>query len=196
MSESACAGRPAQPAGAHHMKAGPTRERRREAPAESVGQLGWLVAAIVICALPHVPYVHPWIPVMVLMVSGWRLWLAAARRPLPSGWLRVPLTLAAFTGILVTYRQISGIDAGSSLLLVMVAMKLLESRGRRDRAVVVFICYFLLFAAFLREQPVWAPVYLGAGVLVATTALLQTTRHARAIPAGPALRLTGRLLAQ
>ncbi len=178
------------------MKTGPVHERRREAPAESTAQISWLVAAIMVCALPHIPYVHLWIPVMVLTVSGWRLWLAASRRPLPSGWLRVPLTLAAFAGILATYRQISGIDAGSSLLLVMVAMKLLESRGHRDRAVVVFICYFLLFAAFLREQPVWAPVYLGAGVLVATTALLQTTRHAQAIPARHALRLSGRLLAQ
>ena len=46
----------------------------------------------------------------------------------------------------------------------MVAMKLLETRGHRDRAVVVFICYFLLFTTFLREQAIWSAGYLVCGV--------------------------------
>ncbi|RMF95010.1 MAG: DUF3488 domain-containing protein [Gammaproteobacteria bacterium] len=174
----------------------PRRERREEAPLESAGQLAWLLGTLLLVTLPHVPHVHPWVTAMVIGIAAARLSLALRRRRLPSAWLRVPLTLLAFAGILATYRQVSGVDAGSSLLLVMAAMKLLETRGRRDRAIVVFICFFLLFAAFLREQAVWSPAYLLLTVTVATMALLQTARPRAPLPPAEALAVTGRLLLQ
>ncbi len=178
------------------MSATRSPERRQETAAESTGQLLWLVAAVLAAVLPHLPHVHPWVPVMVFSIAGWRLYSAWRRRGLPSAWVRVPLTLLGFAGILLTYRQVSGIDAGSGLLMVMVAMKLLETRGHRDRAVVVFICLFLLFAAFLREQALWGPVYLLGAVLVAITALLQISRSSSPVSPGHALATAGRLLLQ
>lgn len=174
----------------------PTGERRRESPQESAGQLAWLIAAVLVAAIPHFPHVHAWVTIMVLLVAGWRISLALRRRPLPSTWLRAPMTLAAFAGIVATYRQVSGVDAGSALLLVMVAMKTLETRGHRDRAVVVFICYFLLFAALLREQAVWSPLYVAAAVIIATTALLQITRSGHPVAPLRALATAGRLAMQ
>ena len=178
------------------MTAGKNPERRRETAAESTGQLLWLTAAVLVAVLPHLPHVHPWVPVMVFSIAAWRLYSASRRRGLPSAWLRVPLTLLGFAGILLTYRQVSGIDAGSGLLMVMVAMKLLETRGHRDRAVVVFICLFLLFAAFLREQALWGPAYLLGAVLVAITALLQISRSSSPVRPSHALSTAGRLLLQ
>jgi len=172
------------------------RERRQESATESTGQLLWLVAAVVVSILPHMPHVHPWVPAMVFSIAAWRLYSAWRRRGLPSAWVRVPLTMLGFAGILLTYRQISGIDPGSGLLMVMVAMKLLETRGHRDRAVVVFICLFLLFAAFLREQALWGPAYLLGAVLVAITALLQISRSSSPVRPGPALTTAARLLLQ
>jgi transglutaminase-like putative cysteine protease len=171
-------------------------ERRRETAAESTGQLLWLVAAVLVAVLPHLPHVHPWVPLMVFSIAGWRVYSAWRRRGLPSAWVRVPLTLLGFVGILLTYRQVSGLDAGSGLLMVMVAMKLLETRGHRDRAVVVFICLFLLFAAFLREQALWGPAYLLGAVLVAITALLQISRSSSPVRPGHALTTAARLLLQ
>ncbi len=174
----------------------PACERRREAPLESAGQLAWLLGTLLLVTLPHVPHVHPWVTAMVIGVAAARMSLALRRRRLPSAWLRVPLTLAAFAGILATYRQVSGVDAGSALLLVMAAMKLLETRGQRDRAIVVFICFFLLFAAFLREQALWSPFYLLLTVTAATMALLQTARPRAPLPPARALAVTARLLLQ
>ena len=171
-------------------------ERRHEKPLESTGQVLWLVAAVFVATLPHMPFVHLWVPVLVIGIALWRIFAAYTRSSLPSVWIRVPLTLIGFTGILVTYRQVSGVDAGSGLLMVMVAMKLLETRGHRDRAVVIFICYFLLFAAFLREQALWAPLYLFAATLVTTAALLQISRSDEPAQAGRALATAGRLLLQ
>ncbi len=171
-------------------------ERRLESSAESTGQLLWLTAAVLVAVLPHVPHVHPWVPLLVFGITAWRLYAAYQRHGLPTAWVRVPLTLFGFAGILLTYRQVSGIDAGSGLLMVMVAMKLLETRGHRDRAVVVFICFFLLFAAFLREQALWGPPYLLFAVMITTTALLQISRSDHPLHPGRALATAGRLLLQ
>jgi protein-glutamine gamma-glutamyltransferase len=172
------------------------RERRFETPGTSSGQLTWLVIAILITGAPHLLHVHPWVPVVVVIILTWRLIAARKRWSLPNAWIRVPLTLLGFVGVLFSYRQISGLSAGSALLLVMAAMKLLETRGHRDRAVVIFICYFLLFATFLREQAIWSAGYLILGVLITTGALIQTARIGPAIPASKALALATRLLVE
>jgi len=173
-----------------------TKERRAESPSESTGQLLWLVFAVLVAGTPHLLHLHPWVPVIVLTIISWRILAATRRWHLPSIWLRVPLTLFGFLAVLISYRQVSGLSAGSALLLVMVSMKLLETRGHRDRAVVVFICYFLLFAAFLREQAIWSAGYLLAGVLVTTGALYQTARVGTVVPAPRAMAMAFRLVIQ
>jgi transglutaminase-like putative cysteine protease len=171
-------------------------ERRSESPSESTGQLTWLIFAVLVAGGPHLLVVHPWVPVIVVGITGWRMLAAIYRWHLPSAWIRVPLTLLGFFGILASYRQISGLGAGSALLLVMISMKLLETRGHRDRAVVIFICYFLLFAAFLREQAIWSSAYLLTGVLVTTAALYQTSRSGSVVPAPRAMAMAVRLVVQ
>jgi transglutaminase-like putative cysteine protease len=172
------------------------KDRRKEPARGSLGQLLWLAGALAVAALPHLPYIALWVPIVVSAVAGWRLLAAGYRWPLPSAWVRVPLALSGFAGILLTYRQVTGVDAGSALLLVMATMKLLETRGQRDRAVVVFLCFFLLFSAFLREQALWAPAYLFIGVLVLITALLQVARFDGTVKPATALVTSGRLLLQ
>jgi transglutaminase-like putative cysteine protease len=177
----------------------PETERKRqriEVPTTSTRQILWLVFAILVAGLPHLFFLHPWIPVVVLGIAAWRLLAATKRWPLPSIWLRIPLTVLGFASVLASYRQISGLDAGSALLLVMAAMKLLETRGHRDRAVMVFICYFLLFAAFLREQAIWSAGYLIAGVIVTTATLYQTSRSGTVVNASLALKMSVRLVVQ
>jgi len=151
---------------------------------------------VVVAGSPHLLHLHPWVPVIVLGIIGWRLVAAVKRWQLPGLWLRIPLTLFGFLAVMFSYRQVTGLVAGSALLLVMVAMKLLETRGHRDRAVVIFICYFLLFAAFLREQAIWSTGYLLAGVFVTTAALYQTARIGSVVPAPRAMAMAFRLVAQ
>ena len=171
-------------------------DRRREQPAESTGQILWLVLAVLVAGGPHFLFLQPWIPVMVAVIASWRMAAAIKRWSLPGAWIRVPLTVLGFAAVLLTYRQVSGLDAGSALLLVMVAMKLLETRGHRDRAVVVFICYFLLFAGFLREQALWSVIYLLLGVTVTTAGLLQTSRRGSVVSLTTALGTASSLVLQ
>ncbi|MDH3978412.1 MAG: DUF3488 and transglutaminase-like domain-containing protein [Gammaproteobacteria bacterium] len=171
-------------------------ERRTENPLAASGQIIWLIGTLLIVSIPHWFYLHLWVPIVVIAILAWRTFAALKRWPLPSNWVRVPLTLLGFVVVLFSYRSVSGLSAGSALLLVMASLKLLETRGHRDRAIVIFICYFLLFAAFLREQSLWSSSYLIAGVLATTAAMFQTARIGSVIPATQAIRIAGRLLLQ
>ena len=130
-----------------------------------------------------------------LIAAVWRLGAALKRWPLPGRILRATLTLGSALAVGFTYRQISGLDAGSALLLLMLALKLLETHSARDRSLVVLIAWFVLFAAFLREQSLGGVPLLAAGVVVGTLALLQAARtDSSALPPLTGLLLTGRLL--
>ncbi|MDP6675584.1 MAG: DUF3488 and transglutaminase-like domain-containing protein [Gammaproteobacteria bacterium] len=185
-----------EPMTGQHNTESQSRERRRETPDASGGQLAWLVVSIVLAGLPHILHVHPWVPITVFSILVWRVVSALMRWPLPSAWIRVPLTMLGFIGVLFSYRQLSGLSAGSALLLIMAAMKLLETRGHRDRAIVVFICYFLLFSTFLREQAIWSAVYLVISMLVTTAALIQVARIGAVVAVPQAMAHAMRIVLQ
>ena len=73
--------------------------------------------------------------------------------------------------MLATFRTVNGVQAGTALLAMMAAVKLLETRTERDLTVLVFIAYFLLYAALLRDQGITRLPLLLAGAFVATAAL-------------------------
>ena len=101
---------------------------------------------------------------------GWQLPGKFAARRADPRWSPSPCVF--------TYRRISGLDAGSALLILMLALKLLETHSTRDRSIVILIAWFVLFASFLREQSVASIPQLAAGVVVGTLALLQSARPA------------------
>jgi transglutaminase-like putative cysteine protease len=160
----------------------------------SLPELVWLLAAVSIAAAPHLPHVAAWISLSLLAAALWRLGAALRRWPLPGRWSRGLLTLCGFLGVLFTYRRISGVDPGSALLMMMLALKLLETRRERDRVVVVLIAWFLLFAGFLREQALWSAGYLMLGMLLGTAALLASTRGSPPLNPLATLRQSARLL--
>ncbi|MCL4776315.1 MAG: DUF3488 domain-containing protein [Gammaproteobacteria bacterium] len=159
-------------------------------------QMAWAAAALIFGGAPHLFAVVPWVPLLVLGVAGWRIAAAAWGWRLPSLWLRVPITVIAFLAVVMTYHSISGVEAGSALLLVMGGMKLLETRTERDRILVVFISLFLLFAVFLREQAIWSVAWLAGGCLGIAAALVQTVRQGPLLPLPGAALVAGRLLLQ
>lgn len=168
----------------------------RQAMEGSPQQLAWAAGALLLGGLPHLLAVAPWIPLLLLGCGLWRIGAAQYGWPLPALWIRIPLAVLGFLAVAISYRSISGIQAGSALLLVMGAMKLLETRNQRDRMVLIFISLFLLFAAFLREQAIGMLAWLVAGTLGISAALLQTARQEGLLPTSGALRLATRLLVQ
>ncbi len=160
----------------------------------SVAQLLWLLLLIAVVSAPHLRTLPFWISAIVLVAAIWRIGAALKRWPMPGTMLRGTLTLGSALAVGVVYRQISGLEAGSALLLIMLALKLLETHTARDRSLVVLIAWFVLFAAFLREQSLGSVPLLAAGVVTGTVALLQAARNRQVMTPLTALLLTARLL--
>ena len=80
------------------------------------------------------------------------------------------------------------------MLAVMAALKLLETRRRRDQFVLLFISIFLIMSSLLREQYLWSLPYLITGVVFTMTAWLRMS-DSRPMPIGETLRTSGRLIA-
>ena len=115
---------------------------------------------------------------------------------LPPKWLRGVLAFVALLGVLLDYRTLNGIDAGTALLIVMAGMKLLETRTVRDLTVLVFLSYFALFAAFLYNQSLLRLPYMLITAWLLTATLMrihQTTTRCRC--ARP-LAITGKMFLQ
>ncbi len=135
--------------------------------------LPWTLAALGFAIAPHLAYLPPWITAAVVGCAAWRYAIEKRRRALPTGWFRGLLALACFLGVLGTYATISGVGPGSALLAIMAALKLLETRRRRDQFVLLFISIFLVMSSLLREQYIWSLPYLVVAVMLIMTAWLR-----------------------
>jgi hypothetical protein len=63
--------------------------------------------------------------------------------------------------VAVSFRTLNGLAAGTALLLVMGALKLMESRSRRDDGIVTGVALFMVLASALAAQSLArVPLYL------------------------------------
>lgn len=156
--------------------------------------LPWTLGALAVSVIPHVQFLPIWVTAVFLVCSAWRLQVERKRWRLPQAWVRIVLALVCFVGVLASYESVSGVGPGSALLAVMAALKLLETKQRRDQFVLLFISIFLIMSSLLREQYLWSLPYLMAGVLFTLTAWLRMS-DARKVSFGQSLRTGGRLMA-
>ena len=114
--------------------------------------LGGVLGALAIAAAAHATSVPAWVPLALVAAIAWRWSADRLGWPMPAPWLRRTVTVAAPLAVLASFRTLNGLEAGSAFLVVMGAIKLLETRAARDLTVLVFIAWFLLYAALLRDQ--------------------------------------------
>jgi transglutaminase-like putative cysteine protease len=158
--------------------------------------LPWVLGALAAAVAPHVPFLPGWISLLIAAAVAWR-WAAERRAwPLPPRWLRVLVAIAATLAVLGTYRTLNGIEAGTAFLGLLAGVKLLETRGSRDLTVIVFIAYFLLYSALLRDQRLPQLPYLLAGGVFLTAALMRVHAGSAGDSARDVLTRTGALLLQ
>ncbi|NND58818.1 MAG: DUF3488 domain-containing transglutaminase family protein [Gammaproteobacteria bacterium] len=159
-------------------------------------RLLWTLAALVLTSLPHVMHLPWWPFVLMAFTVSWRLAAITGRYRLPGVVVRLLLAAAGFAGVLLSYRSINGLEAGSALLLVMSALKLTETRYVRDLVVLILISYFLIVTQFLFAQSVFTALAAIPAVWLVTTALMQTASAAPPLAWRRALSRSGILLAQ
>ncbi|HEX6639367.1 MAG TPA: DUF3488 and transglutaminase-like domain-containing protein [Steroidobacteraceae bacterium] len=139
-----------------------------------------------------------WSVAVALGCTAWSLGLATGRipRPRPRKSRRVifsVVTALMVLAVLISFRTLNGLAAGTALLVVMGALKVLEARSRRDDAIVVGVALFMLLAAALADQSLARlPLYLL--LAWAACAAMMLVAHPDGLPVRAALRLSARAL--
>lgn len=132
--------------------------------------LRWLLAGLCLVMALHLHHFALWVTLSVLVLIAWRYLLAHYRRPLPRIYILMPLTIIAGIGIMLNYRGLFGRDASVELLALMLTLKLMEAKTRRDFLLLIFGGYFLTVTTFLFTQT----MAYGAAMLLATFTLTAT----------------------
>jgi transglutaminase-like putative cysteine protease len=130
-----------------------------------LGVIAWTI-------LPHASHLPPWCSALAAAILLWRARLAVAGAPLPPRWI-VALVLALAIGLTVwSERTLLGREAGVTLLVVLMALKTLELRARRDALVVFFLGFFLVLTNFLYSQSLLVALSMLISVWGLLTALV------------------------
>jgi transglutaminase-like putative cysteine protease len=111
-----------------------------------------VLAAVLIAVAPHFWHLPWWSTALIGLLWFWRAWLTVARRPPPGRIAMVPLLATATALVWLQHGSILGHEAGVNLLVLLIALKLLELRGRRDLNLVVFLAFFVQITLFLYDQ--------------------------------------------
>lgn len=162
----------------------------------SFRNLAWLLASLTLVMAPHAPRLPLWVAFLCAAIVLWRLFLAWRNLPLPPRWLLMLLAFSAIGGIFLSYGTIFGRDTSVTLLIVLTAMKLLETHRQRDAMVAVFLGYFIVITNFLYSQTIPTALYMLLVVLVITATLVGFNHMSSPPRTMVRLRLAGVLLGQ
>ncbi|MET0984015.1 MAG: DUF3488 domain-containing protein, partial [Steroidobacteraceae bacterium] len=159
-------------------------------------RLSWVLLAVAAALLPHVTQVPLWLIALVVVGGAWRLTVELRGWQLPRRWLRTSIAVLAVLIVMLMYRTLNGLEAGTALLVVMAGVKLLETRTVRDLTVLLFLSYFLLFAGFLYNQSLLQLPYMLFAAWLLTATLLRIHEAEATLRVKDALWTTGRMLLQ
>jgi transglutaminase-like putative cysteine protease len=127
--------------------------------------IGWVV-------LPQVAHLPWWCSGLAGCVLLWRGWLAVRGQHLPSQWWLAGLLVVTLAATWFTHRTLLGRDAGVTLIVILLALKTLELRARRDAFVIFFLGFFTMLTNFFFSQSLLTAAAMLLALLGLLTALV------------------------
>ena len=168
----------------------PTLATLRTLPREGRDTL-FLLAVIAWVLLPQAAHLPLWCSLGAGAILLWRGCLALNARALPrKAWLLL-LLLLTLAATYVTHGTLIGRDAGVTLLVVLLALKTLELRARRDAFVVFFLGFFCMLSNFFYSQSLLTAVSMVIGLLGLLTALVNAHMPVGKPPLAQAAKTAG-----
>src|SRR6218665_3459198 len=104
--------------------------------------IAWVIA-------PQVGVLLVWVSLLPGGLLLWRRVLAWTRRPSPGAWTLAVALLGSMASTWLSHGTLRGRDAGVTLIVLLLVLKTLELRARRDAMVVFFLGFFALLSNFL-----------------------------------------------
>lgn len=141
--------------------------------------------------LPQIGNVPLWCSALAAGVLVWRGWLAVQIRPLPSKWWLLGLLALTIGATLLSYRTLLGREAGVTMLVVLLTLKTLELRARRDAFVVFFLGFFCMLSNFFYSQSLLTAFSMLVGLMGLLTVLVNAHMPVGRPPLLNALKTAG-----
>ncbi len=166
-------------------------------PAErpGVARLTWVVIALAAVMAPQALHQPIAITVLAVVLGAWRLTAERRGWALPRASVRTLAALVGFAAVWFTFRTINGPEAGSALLLTMLALKLTETATVRDCQVLVLLGFFVVLGEFLYTQELMVALWLLPSCWLLAAVLLAVSHPVVGFRPTVALRASGRYLA-
>jgi hypothetical protein len=170
--------------------------KRSQQPVDALehGAVPWLLAGALATAGPHASHLPAWLSLLVAGAMIWRAGLWWQHRPLPARWLLGLLVIGGVAAIAWQFHSLLGKDAGVAMLVLLMALKPLEMRSRRDAQVIVMLGFFLLLTHYFYSQSIPTGLWLLAAMTLLTGALIRL--HGGAQPVTTIARQAALLLLQ
>jgi protein-glutamine gamma-glutamyltransferase len=158
-------------------------------------QIKWLLVSLGALLATHALNLPFWVVAMSILLGAWRYICITKPIFMPNRWLLVLLSLILGLLIILSFKGLFGRDASLSLLVIMTALKLLETRSLRDYMLCIMLGFFLVGNLFLFDQSMASFGLSIAPLLLLTTSLaitsLNNQQDMRFL-----IRLAGKLLLQ
>ena len=162
----------------------------RNLPRDSRDTL-FLLAVIAWLLLPQAAHLPLWCSALAAAVLAWRGWLAVQSRSLPGKWVLLALLALTIAATYATHKTLLGRDAGVTLLVVLLTLKTLELRARRDAFVVFFLGFFCMLSNFFYSQSLLTAFSMLLGLLGLLTAVVNAHMPVGRPPLAQAAKTAG-----
>jgi transglutaminase-like putative cysteine protease len=144
----------------------------------------------------HYRNLPAWIMIIAAACMALRLLLAARGREAPPQGVTLLIAVLCIALLFLKFRTFNGLAAGTALLALTCALKLLETKTQRDVYIITLGVYFFSLAALLQSESFWLLTYLIAVCWFTTLVLLRTATRQPSPAWGRTIRYGGRLFLQ
>jgi protein-glutamine gamma-glutamyltransferase len=157
----------------------------------TLANITWLLAAMAFVIAPHAARMPLWVSAVCIAAGAWRWWIARHALRVPPWWLMGLIAVAVAIAARAEYGRWFGREVGVTLLIIMLCLKILEMRMKRDAMIPVFMGFFLAMTNFMYSQTILMGLYMLACVWIFIAALIgfnrintEATLKQRVVPAG------------
>jgi transglutaminase-like putative cysteine protease len=155
-----------------------------------------MAAALLFTLPPFFDSLAVWVPWLFLLSLALKFWMEPKGYRLRSIVLKLMLVATAVTTAFISYGSARSLEAGISLLVVLMSLKILEAHTARELRVMVLIGWMLCLCGFCLSQDFATALCLLVAFALLVVALVQFHRGASPGAVWPPVATTCKLLLQ
>jgi len=154
----------------------------------------FLLVSIGLITLPHINHIPPVLFAAFSVLLAWRFFCIWKKNYLPNKLILFVVTLLAMALLYQQHQGLLGRDAGTSLFVIALGLKLLEIKQERDLYLINYLAFIVASSQFLYQQSILMAVYIlfVCCVLLATLVSINSQKP----ETGAALKTAGMIVFQ